>query len=125
MTTLIRRETLLHPLDLRTHPRRDALRRDGSLNRLEVVETGRRRRWSAEEKARIVLESMSEPRLIAATSRRYGLSRSGFDLAEGSGGGSSQTREELCQSGCGQGWACGVGGAFIAERDSAFDRATN
>jgi transposase len=76
MTTLIRRETLLHPLDLRTHPRRDALRRDGSLNRLEVVETGRRRRWSAEEKARIVLESMSEPRLIAATSRRYGLSRS-------------------------------------------------
>jgi transposase len=47
-----------------------------ALNRLEVVETGRRRRWSDEEKARIVLESMSEPRLIAATARRYGLSRS-------------------------------------------------
>jgi transposase len=47
-----------------------------ALNRLEVVETGRRRRWSEEEKARIVLESMSEPRLIAATARRYGLSRS-------------------------------------------------
>jgi transposase len=44
--------------------------------RLEVVETGRRRRWSKEEKARIVLESMSEPRLVAATARRYGLSRS-------------------------------------------------
>jgi transposase len=28
-----------------------------ALNRLEVVETGRRRRWSEEEKARIVLES--------------------------------------------------------------------
>jgi transposase len=47
-----------------------------ALNRLEVVETGRRRRWSGEEKARIVLESMSEPRLVAATARRYGLSRS-------------------------------------------------
>jgi transposase len=44
--------------------------------RLEVVQTGRRRRWSKEEKARIVLESMSEPRLVAATARRYGLSRS-------------------------------------------------
>jgi transposase len=47
-----------------------------ALNRLEVVETGRRRRWTEEEKARIVLESMSEPRLVAATARRYGLSRS-------------------------------------------------
>lgn len=47
-----------------------------ALNRLEVVETGRRRRWSEEEKARIVLESMSEPRLVAATARRHGLSRS-------------------------------------------------
>ena len=47
-----------------------------ALNRLEVVETGRRRRWSEEEKARIVLESLSEPRLVAATARRYGLSRS-------------------------------------------------
>ncbi|WP_346658186.1 transposase [Bradyrhizobium sp. 138] len=41
-----------------------------------MVETGRRRRWSEEEKARIVLESMSEPRLVAAKARRYGLSRS-------------------------------------------------
>ena len=47
-----------------------------ALNRLEVVETGRRRRWSEEEKARIVLESLSEPRLVAATARHYGLSRS-------------------------------------------------
>ena len=48
----------------------------GALNRLEVVKTGRRRRWSEEEKARIVLESLSEPPLVAATARRYGLSRS-------------------------------------------------
>ncbi|WLC12551.1 transposase [Bradyrhizobium elkanii] len=47
-----------------------------ALTRLEVVETGRRRRLSEEEKARIVLESLSEPRLVAATARRYGLSRS-------------------------------------------------
>src|SRR5690242_21924563 len=47
-----------------------------ALNRLEVVDTGRRRRWSDEEKAWIVLESLSEPRLVAATARRYGLSRS-------------------------------------------------
>lgn len=39
-----------------------------------MVDTGRRRGWSEEEKARIVLESMSEPRLVAATARR--LSRS-------------------------------------------------
>ncbi len=30
-----------------------------TLNRLEVVDTGRRRRWSEEEKARIILESLS------------------------------------------------------------------
>ena len=41
-----------------------------TLNRLEVVDTGQRRRWSEEEKARIVLESLSEPRLVAATARR-------------------------------------------------------
>ncbi|WP_271612155.1 transposase, partial [Bradyrhizobium sp. CCBAU 21362] len=46
-----------------------------TLNRLEVVDTGRRRRWSEEEKALMVLESLSEPRLVAATARRYGLSR--------------------------------------------------
>ncbi|MGY3473575.1 transposase [Bradyrhizobium ottawaense] len=46
-----------------------------AINRLEVVETGRRRRWP-EEKARIVLQSLSEPRLVAATARPYGLSRS-------------------------------------------------
>jgi transposase len=47
-----------------------------ALNRLEVMDTGRRRRWSEEEKARIVLENMSGPRLVSATARRHGLSRS-------------------------------------------------
>jgi transposase len=42
---------------------------------LEVVETGRRRRWSEDEKARIVLESLVGPRLVSATARRHGISR--------------------------------------------------
>jgi transposase len=44
--------------------------------RLEVVETGRRRRWSDDEKLRIVLESLETPRAISSTARRYGISRS-------------------------------------------------
>jgi transposase len=43
---------------------------------LEVVETGRRRRWTEEEKLRIITESMSGPRRVAATARRHGISRS-------------------------------------------------
>lgn len=46
------------------------------VTRLEVVETGRRRRWTEEEKLRIVLESLSGPRLGLATARRYGIARS-------------------------------------------------
>src|SRR5215204_5659373 len=46
-----------------------------AFGRLEVVETGRRRRWSEDEKARIVLESLSGPRLVSATARRHGISR--------------------------------------------------
>jgi transposase-like protein len=46
------------------------------VSRLEVVETGRRRRWTEDEKLRIVTESLSGPRQVAATARRYGLSRS-------------------------------------------------
>ena len=44
--------------------------------RLEVVETGRRRRWSDDEKLRIVLESFETPRAISSTARRHGISRS-------------------------------------------------
>jgi transposase len=43
--------------------------------RLDVVETGRRR-WSDDEKLRIVLESLETPRAISATARRHGISRS-------------------------------------------------
>jgi transposase len=46
------------------------------VERLEVVETGRRRRWCEDEKLKIVLESLQAPRQVAATARRYGVSRS-------------------------------------------------
>lgn len=46
------------------------------VERLDVVETGRRRRWSEDEKLRIVLESLDAPRQVSATARRYGISRS-------------------------------------------------
>ncbi len=34
----------------------------GAFGRLEVIETGRRRRWSEDEKLKIVLESLAGPR---------------------------------------------------------------
>jgi transposase len=46
------------------------------LDRLEIVETGRRRRFSKEMKLQIVAESYSEPGFCAATARRHGISRS-------------------------------------------------
>jgi transposase len=47
-----------------------------AVSRREVIETGRRRRWSDEEKLRIVAESYAGPRLVASTARRHGISRS-------------------------------------------------
>jgi transposase len=44
------------------------------ISRLEVIETGSRRRWTQDEKRRIVAESLSVPRNVSATARRYGLS---------------------------------------------------
>lgn len=41
---------------------------------LEVIQTGSRRRWTVEEKLRIVAESFGAPRAVSATARRYGLS---------------------------------------------------
>jgi transposase len=47
-----------------------------SVHRLEVVDTGRRRRWSAEAKRRIVAESLEGERLMSSTARRYGIAPS-------------------------------------------------
>ena len=46
------------------------------VERLAVVETGRRRRWTDDEKLRIVLENLQTPRAVASTARRHGISRS-------------------------------------------------
>ena len=51
-------------------------KRSTQLERLEVVGTGRRRRWSDDEKLRIVTESFQAPRTITSTARRHGISRS-------------------------------------------------
>ena len=45
-----------------------------SVEKLAIIETGRRRRWSDEEKLRIVTESLAGPRLASATARRHGIS---------------------------------------------------
>ena len=52
----------------------DILTDSRHVSRLEVVETGRRRRWSEAEKLRIVEESFSGPRQASATARRHGIS---------------------------------------------------
>ena len=46
------------------------------VSRLEVVSTGARRRWTSEEKQRIVAESYGRLRLVSVTARRNGLSTS-------------------------------------------------
>lgn len=52
----------------------DILTDSHHVTRLEIVDTGRRRRWSFEEKQRIVEESFSAPRVASATARRHGIS---------------------------------------------------
>jgi transposase len=52
----------------------DILSGSRHVSRLEIVETGRRRRWSDEAKLRIVEESLSAPRQTSATARRHAIS---------------------------------------------------
>jgi transposase len=54
----------------------DGYTHSAQVGQLEVVETGRRRRWSEDEKLKIVLESLQAPRQVSATARRYGIARS-------------------------------------------------
>jgi transposase len=54
----------------------DVHKHSTQIERLEIVETGRRRRWSDDEKLRIVLESLATPRATSSTARRHGISRS-------------------------------------------------
>jgi transposase len=54
----------------------DSNKRSIEVERLEVIETGRRRRWTDDEKLKLVLESLQAPRAISSTARRHGISRS-------------------------------------------------
>src|SRR3954463_16496872 len=49
---------------------------NSKVSRLEVVSTGARRRWTLQEKQRIVAESYGGPRLVSVTARRNGVSAS-------------------------------------------------
>ena len=58
---------------MRTHSSTPSTKAD-SFRRLEVITgVGRRRRWSLEEKARIVAESLDPATTSSAVARRYGL----------------------------------------------------
>ena len=58
---------------MRNHGRTDSTNAD-SFRRVEVITgVGRRRRWSLEEKARIVAESLDPATTSSAVARRYGL----------------------------------------------------
>jgi transposase len=48
----------------------DSDKRSAQLERLEVVDTGRRRRWSEDEKLKILLESLQAPRQISSFGSR-------------------------------------------------------
>lgn len=52
----------------------------GMIEILDVVDTGRRRRFSVAEKIRIVEESLAGPNLARSTARRYGIALSGLYL---------------------------------------------
>ena len=52
----------------------------GMLEVMDVVDTGRRRRFSIAEKIRIVEESQSGPNMVRSTARRYRVSVSGLYL---------------------------------------------
>ncbi len=61
------------PAPMRTHGSTTGTKADG-FRRLEVITgVGRRRRWSEEDKARIVAESLDPATTSSAVARRYGL----------------------------------------------------
>src|SRR3712207_1993891 len=61
------------PAPMRTHSSTTGTKADG-FRRIEVITgVGRRRRWTDEEKAWIVAESLDPTTTVSAVARRYGL----------------------------------------------------
>ena len=60
---------------LESKPADDGAAEPGSVHRMELITgTGRRRRWSSDDKARIVLESLEAGATVSEVARRQGLS---------------------------------------------------
>lgn len=59
----------------------DSNRLSAQLERLEVIETGRRRRWTDDEKLKIVLESLQTPRRLIDSATIQHLALAAADLA--------------------------------------------
>jgi hypothetical protein len=59
--------------ETRRHSRMTEHKSMHTVSRLEVIQTGARRRWTVEEKRRIVAESDSGVRQVSATARGYGM----------------------------------------------------
>ena len=53
----------------------DIIRDRGQVSRLDVVDSGRRRRFSDEAKLAVVAESYRGPKQVSATARRHGITR--------------------------------------------------
>ena len=53
----------------------DIIRERGPVSRLDVVDSGRRRRFSDDAKLAIVAESYRGPKQVSATARRHGITR--------------------------------------------------
>ena len=59
----------------------DSHKRSSQLERLEVVEAGRRRRWSDDKKLRIVTESFEPPRDFVDSETRWHITFVADDMA--------------------------------------------
>jgi transposase-like protein len=96
----------------------DILTDSHPITRLEIVDTGRRRRWSDSEKVRIVEESLSAPRLASVTARRHWNSsqllfawRKAY--REGRIGDNSRVRAGKGRAHVGSGLCIGIGGVRV------------